>query len=235
MALASALDLSHLPAGPVAEYRAKELLAGAGVPVPKGGLAQGPGRGRGHCRAHRLSGRPQGAGRGAGPQERCRRRDPERGRRGRAARRLGARCTTTWQRAKPGLALDGVLVEAMAAKGLELIVGARRDPQWGAVLMLGLGGIWVETLQGRATAARGRRQGRHRRGAGPAQGRGAPAAEPGARRPSTSPPWRTLPGPSAGSCNGRPISPSWRSIRWSPIRKAGCAGARCPDRQERRA
>ena len=51
------------------------------------------------------------------------------------------------RRAKPGLALDGVLVEAMAGKGLELIVGARRDPQWGAVLMLGLGGIWVETLE----------------------------------------------------------------------------------------
>jgi acyl-CoA synthetase (NDP forming) len=54
------------------------------------------------------------------------------------------------QRAKPGLALDGVLVEAMAPKGrgsLELIVGGRRDPHWGAVLMLGLGGIWVETLQ----------------------------------------------------------------------------------------
>jgi acyl-CoA synthetase (NDP forming) len=35
----------------------------------------------------------------------------------------------------------------MARKGLELVIGARRDPQWGAVLMLGLGGIWVETLE----------------------------------------------------------------------------------------
>jgi acyl-CoA synthetase (NDP forming) len=53
-------------------------------------------------------------------------------------------------RAKPGLALDGVLIEAMARKGagaVELIVGARRDPHWGGVLMLGLGGIWVETLK----------------------------------------------------------------------------------------
>lgn len=46
----------------------------------------------------------------------------------------------------PGLALDGVLVETMAAKGLELVVGAVRDEQWGPVLMLGLGGIWVEVL-----------------------------------------------------------------------------------------
>jgi acetate---CoA ligase (ADP-forming) len=47
----------------------------------------------------------------------------------------------------PGLRLDGVLVEAMGAPGLELIVGARRDPQWGPVVMVGLGGIWIEALK----------------------------------------------------------------------------------------
>ena len=59
----------------------------------------------------------------------------------------------TWQalhanveRAQPGMKLDGVLVEAMSPRGLELVVGARRDPRWGPVLMLGLGGIWVEAL-----------------------------------------------------------------------------------------
>jgi acyl-CoA synthetase (NDP forming) len=50
------------------------------------------------------------------------------------------------ERAQPGLKLDGVLVEAMSPRGLELVVGARRDPRWGPVLMLGLGGIWVEAL-----------------------------------------------------------------------------------------
>jgi succinyl-CoA synthetase beta subunit len=39
-----------------------------------------------------------------------------------------------------------VLVEAMSQRGLELVLGARRDPRWGPVLMLGLGGIWVEAL-----------------------------------------------------------------------------------------
>jgi acetate---CoA ligase (ADP-forming) len=49
-------------------------------------------------------------------------------------------------RAVPGLQLDGVLVEAMGERGLELVVGASRDPQWGPILMVGLGGIWVEAL-----------------------------------------------------------------------------------------
>ncbi len=51
------------------------------------------------------------------------------------------------QRSQPGLALDGVLVEAMVGKGVELVVGARRDPRWGPVLLIGLGGILVEALR----------------------------------------------------------------------------------------
>lgn len=47
---------------------------------------------------------------------------------------------------QPGLKLDGVLVEKMTTKGLELVIGAKRDPLWGPVLMVGLGGIWVEAL-----------------------------------------------------------------------------------------
>jgi acyl-CoA synthetase (NDP forming) len=49
-------------------------------------------------------------------------------------------------RAAPGVKLDGCLVEKMSSKGLELMIGAKRDPAWGAVLLLGLGGIWVEAL-----------------------------------------------------------------------------------------
>lgn len=49
-------------------------------------------------------------------------------------------------RAAPGLALDGALVEKMGPRGLELVVGASRDPQWGPILMVGLGGVWVEAL-----------------------------------------------------------------------------------------
>jgi hypothetical protein len=42
--------------------------------------------------------------------------------------------------------IEGVLVEQMAKQGIETIVGARRDPQWGPVMLVGLGGIWAEAL-----------------------------------------------------------------------------------------
>lgn len=45
---------------------------------------------------------------------------------------------------RPGLVLDGVLVEAMGKRGLEFIVGARNDPQWGAVVLVGFGGVTAE-------------------------------------------------------------------------------------------
>jgi acetate---CoA ligase (ADP-forming) len=50
------------------------------------------------------------------------------------------------KRAAPDAALDGALVEKMSPRGVELMVGAKRDPGWGTVLLLGLGGIWVEAL-----------------------------------------------------------------------------------------
>lgn len=49
-------------------------------------------------------------------------------------------------RAAPSVKLDGILVEAMGERGLELVVGASRDAQWGPILMVGLGGVWVEAL-----------------------------------------------------------------------------------------
>ena len=35
----------------------------------------------------------------------------------------------------------------MRSGGLELFVGCTRDPQWGPVIAVGLGGVWVEVLQ----------------------------------------------------------------------------------------
>lgn len=50
-------------------------------------------------------------------------------------------------RHQPGAAIDGVLVSPMRERGIELMVGMARDPVWGPVLAVGLGGIWVETLK----------------------------------------------------------------------------------------
>jgi acetyl coenzyme A synthetase (ADP forming)-like protein len=44
----------------------------------------------------------------------------------------------------PQARLEGVLVEAMAPKGQEVIVGMKRDPNFGPLLMFGLGGVYVE-------------------------------------------------------------------------------------------
>jgi acyl-CoA synthetase (NDP forming) len=47
----------------------------------------------------------------------------------------------------PGARIDGVEVCEMVAKGVETIVGARRDANFGPVVMFGLGGIYVEVMK----------------------------------------------------------------------------------------
>lgn len=44
-------------------------------------------------------------------------------------------------------AVEGVLVQKMVGRGKETIIGMTLDPQFGPVLMFGLGGIYVETLK----------------------------------------------------------------------------------------
>ena len=46
----------------------------------------------------------------------------------------------------PGAAMTGVLVQPMALAGHDLIVGASLDPNFGHVVLVGLGGIFVEVL-----------------------------------------------------------------------------------------
>lgn len=49
--------------------------------------------------------------------------------------------------AYPDAAIDGILVQPMAASGHELILGGRQDPQFGPLVLLGLGGIFVEIIE----------------------------------------------------------------------------------------
>ncbi len=44
----------------------------------------------------------------------------------------------------PEARIEGVILQKMAEPGLEVIIGAKLDPQFGHVIMFGLGGIFVE-------------------------------------------------------------------------------------------
>jgi acetyl coenzyme A synthetase (ADP forming)-like protein len=50
-------------------------------------------------------------------------------------------------RRMPGAELRGVVVERMVTSGREVILGMKKDPQFGPMLMFGLGGIFVEVLK----------------------------------------------------------------------------------------
>ncbi len=50
-------------------------------------------------------------------------------------------------RSMPDAVLEGVYLEHMVPKGREVILGMTRDPQFGPMLMFGLGGIFVEVMK----------------------------------------------------------------------------------------
>jgi acetate---CoA ligase (ADP-forming) len=48
--------------------------------------------------------------------------------------------------------LSGVLVQPMLPRGVEIVIGAKTDPQFGPLVMVGLGGVLVEVLRDTALA-----------------------------------------------------------------------------------
>ena len=51
------------------------------------------------------------------------------------------------KRFKPSAKIDGVIMERMAKRGVEVILGAVRDPKFGPICMFGLGGTFVEAMK----------------------------------------------------------------------------------------
>jgi acyl-CoA synthetase (NDP forming) len=51
------------------------------------------------------------------------------------------------RKALPQARIEGISVGPMRDAGVELFVGTMRDPQWGPVITVGLGGVWVEVLR----------------------------------------------------------------------------------------
>jgi acyl-CoA synthetase (NDP forming) len=137
--------LPKLGSGTQPEYVGKQLLAAAGIKIPAGGLAKSADEAVEIAKkvGYPVAMKAQAAALAHKTEA------------GGVALNLAddAAVRATWKsmsegvaRVQPGLKLDGMLVEKMSGKGVELMIGARRDKQWGPVLLVGLGGIWVEAI-----------------------------------------------------------------------------------------
>ncbi|HEY7890368.1 MAG TPA: acetate--CoA ligase family protein [Steroidobacteraceae bacterium] len=135
-----------LPAGVIPEHRAKSLLKPLGIPFPAGLLVRTLEEA---LRTADSLGYPVALK--AQSVELSHKSDA-----GGVVLRLsdGDGLAAGWQqlhaniaRARPGLVLDGVLVEVMSPPGVELIIGGRNDPDWGPVVLAGFGGVQAELLQ----------------------------------------------------------------------------------------
>jgi acyl-CoA synthetase (NDP forming) len=68
------------------------------------------------------------------------------------ARAAYERMLASARRHAPAAKIDGVQVAPMARPGREIILGVHRDPRWGPLLMVGLGGVLVEAMADTALA-----------------------------------------------------------------------------------
>jgi acetate---CoA ligase (ADP-forming) len=140
-----ATALPPLPRGRIAEHAAKRILAEAGIPVLREVLAT-------------TAGQAQAAASGLGERLVLKIVSPDIPHKtemggvmldvaasgaGAAYERLVERVAARAPKAR----IEGVLVSPMAKGGVETILGVQNDPVFGPVVMLGLGGIFVEVLR----------------------------------------------------------------------------------------
>ena len=136
-----------LPApGVLAEYQGKQVLTAAGLTIPAGALARTFDEARAvaaaigypvvlKAQASTLSHKSDAGGVAVGIND------------AHALDESWKKMQRDVAAARADIEMDGILVEKMATPGLEMIIGARRDPEWGPVLMVGLGGVWTEALK----------------------------------------------------------------------------------------
>ena len=135
----------RLPAGVIPEHRAKQALAAAGLPVAAGELAVSLAEAASvaarigypvvlKAQSVSLSHKSDVGGVILGIAD-------------------DDALAAAWQQLQANLAtaapetpVEGVLVERMGQRGVELIVGAKNDRDWGPVLMIGMGGTAAEAL-----------------------------------------------------------------------------------------
>lgn len=142
----AAVPLPAAPTALLAEWQGKRWLAAIGLPVPAGALARTADEAAAH--AQRIGYPVVLKAQAAALPHKSDVGGVLVGLANEDALRAGwAQLHANVARHRPGLALDGALVEAMGRKGLELVVGAKRDADWGPVVLVGLGGIWIEALK----------------------------------------------------------------------------------------
>lgn len=132
--------------GVIPEYRAKALLAPLGLPFPRGGFAASEdaavaaASASGYpvamkAQATALSHKSEAGGVILNLPDEA------------AVRAAWTRIHANVAAYDAGITLDGVLIETMGARGLEMIVGAKNDPDWGPVVLAGFGGVTAEILK----------------------------------------------------------------------------------------
>lgn len=147
VAHASPTPLAERPTiGVVAEYRAKQLLSPLGIPFPSGcfvtSLAQAQTAAKQigfpvvlKAQSADLSHKSDAGGVVLNLNDATQLADG------------WARLHANIAQHRPELVLDGVLLEKMSKRGVELIIGARNDVEWGPVILAGFGGVQAEILQ----------------------------------------------------------------------------------------